>query len=660
MIATTANALDRLRELLASGEYAELIRISAASPSLFDSDEAAFHVALAHIYSGDGLAGEPILRLILARNPNNFDAKAALCKLLAIDGREAAADEFFQSLEHDASRDPRAAHLLGDAYIQARRITDAHRVFSALRQATGHPAADVGRAETLLRMGRVQEAEAAARRVAAALGMPPPVLQVLGPVALCAGDDALLAQCMRAVEALPRPHAVAMFDIWTELLAAADRLAEAAFTCQKLVDLAESSERLRLLCDLKLSSRDLDGAIAAAERARARDPRDAQSMVMLARCRIVGGDIKEAIDLLVLALAADPDCVAGYDILSQVNPALVDADMRGRMSALLAKSVGLPAGDRPRLALALGRTAETNGDYAAAFALYLEAKQDIARVEAAAGHGYDPSATAAGLNALISAFREPLRRPPARAELTTHPIFIVGMPRSGTSLIEQVFSGHPNVYGGGELPTMVKTAETFVRLLMTGANARKLIEANGPGWANGYIAALPVDAAGRSHVTDKHPINFWSIGLIAELFPGARIIHASRNAMDTCLSIFKQRFFHGYSFANDIEALAHYYVAYERMMAHWRRIYPDILEVNYETLVTSFESSARALVAACGLPWDNACLEFHQVKRPVFTHSAAQVRSRANVAAVERWRKFGESLKPLQDALDRHRANSGA
>lgn len=638
-----ADTPEGVHRLWANGSFAELTAMAATNPALLNDPQSAFFISLAHIYTGGVDRAEPILDRLIKSDPGFFNATATLAKLYIVTGRARLASPLFQRLERDAQIHPAAAHQLADAYLQARRVGDAYRLFTRLKDQTGAPIADVGLAETLMRSGRVREGVEAARRARDAMGVGP-VLNVLGAAAHLEEGEDLLAEVRSAVAVLPAPRAAGLYEFWTDILMSGEYFTAAIVTAERLVELAPTSARWRLISDLKLALHDLPGALAAAQSAHAADPNDAQSMVMLARCHIVGGDTAAAAALLRQAIDADAAAAGAYDYLTQIDPSLITAEDTVRMQELRG------GGADPRIALSMGRAAEARGEYAAAFDLYAEAKRDLARAAEASGQGYDRGATADGVRRLVAAFPYP-RTLSAELQDGPRPIFIVGMPRSGTSLIEQVLSSHPQVAALGEAPAMMANLKAFLPL--TG-DAQGAIDEYGVAWRNHYAAGIPTTNA--TATTDKHPLNFWSVGLIRALYPDARIIHSVRDATDTSLSIFKQRFYAEYRFANDLDTLAHYYAAYERMMAHWSAVFGDAIHVvRYEQLTASFETEARALVEFCGLPWDAACLDFYRAERPVFTHSAAQVRKPVSTSSIARGRKFGDKMKPFEDALAQYR-----
>jgi tetratricopeptide (TPR) repeat protein len=234
------------------------------------------------------------------------------------------------------------------------------------------------------------------------------------------------------------------------------------------------------------------------------------------------------------------------------------------------------------------------------------------------------------------------------------PIFILGMPRSGSTLIEQILASHHDVFGAGELMYLSDTAATLgAGGLSYPENMLARSDAELAAAGAAYRARLRALAPDAPRITDKMPANFLHIGQLRLILPGARIIHTRRNPVDTCLSCFAQTFSEGQPFANDLGELGRHYRAYARLMAHWRRHLPTgaMLEVDYEDVVTDFEPQVRRILAFCGLDWDPACLDFHEHKRPVMTASAAQVRQKLYPHATGRAQPYGTLLQPLLDAL---------
>ncbi len=235
------------------------------------------------------------------------------------------------------------------------------------------------------------------------------------------------------------------------------------------------------------------------------------------------------------------------------------------------------------------------------------------------------------------------------------PVFVLGMPRSGTTLVEQVLASHPAIEGGGELRFIDAVLGNHAAMT-EGGKVRSLSQLaceHLPELANTYLSLIAPMAPEEQMVVDKMPTNFFYIGFIVLMFPNARIIHVNRNPMATCLSCYKQQFTEGHAYSYDLEDLGRHYLAYLDLMTHWRQVLPEgrMLEVEYEALTSDFEPQARRLIDYCGLEWDDACLKFHENKRAVRTASLAQVRKPVYTSSVSFWQNYEQQLKPLYDIL---------
>ena len=237
-------------------------------------------------------------------------------------------------------------------------------------------------------------------------------------------------------------------------------------------------------------------------------------------------------------------------------------------------------------------------------------------------------------------------------------MFIVGMPRSGTSLVEQIIASHPRAFGAGELNDIGRMARELPVLVNTARPYPEALDRLTPDivdtLAGRYLGALSARAPDAARVTDKMPFNMLWLGLIAKLFPNARVIHCRREAMDNCLSCYFQLFNQGLRFSYDLAHLGRVYRQHERLMAHWQACLPlSMLTVDYETLVADPENQTRRLIAFTGLEWDAGCLDFHRTERDVRTASVWQVRQPVYQSSVARWRAYEPWLGSLQAALGR-------
>jgi Sulfotransferase family len=218
------------------------------------------------------------------------------------------------------------------------------------------------------------------------------------------------------------------------------------------------------------------------------------------------------------------------------------------------------------------------------------------------------------------------------------PVFVLGMPRSGSTLIQQILASHPQIHAAGELTILERSPMDVTAFRQLGQS---------------YLSQLPKVPDEKIRIVDKLPGNFLRIGLIHLMFPNARIIHSMRDPMDTCLSCYSKLFNVGLPFTYDLAELGRYYRAYSELMAHWRSVLPPgaMLEVSYEDVVDDLEGQARRLIDYCGLPWDRRCIDFHRSGHPVRTASAVQVRQPLFRGSVHRWRHYEAGLAPLLNEL---------
>ena len=235
---------------------------------------------------------------------------------------------------------------------------------------------------------------------------------------------------------------------------------------------------------------------------------------------------------------------------------------------------------------------------------------------------------------------------------STTPIFILGMPRSGTTLTEQIISSHSAVFGAGELPDLLQLANTP---LDNGAtvgfpgSVKNLTKEHLTALGDQYLAQVQAIAPEAKHITDKMPANFFCVGLIHLMLPNAKIIHIRRNPVDTCLSGFSKLFNNGQAHSYNLVELGRHYCNYDRLMKHWHKVIPsdNFMEIQYEDLVANTEEKTRELISFVNLEWDDACLNFQDNKRAVRTASIAQVRKPIYQSSVAKWKRYEEHLGPL-------------
>lgn len=309
---------------------------------------------------------------------------------------------------------------------------------------------------------------------------------------------------------------------------------------------------------------------------------------------------------------------------------------------------------RADLLFALGHSYDRLGAYDLAFDAFARANRWLLRN---AGRRYDHRDAARTTDALIAAFQQPLSAASAAvcAAQRPEPLFICGMFRSGSTLIEQVLAAHPEITAGGELHHLRRLAQVQPALFPASLSA--LTPAQLSGFADDYrahLARLFPQGMSGTYITDKRPDNFVLIGLIQTLFPGAKIVHTVRNPLDTGLSIFSHHLHPEVAgYACDLTDIGHYFGEYRRLMAHWKSVYPDsILDFDYDAFVADPLPELRRLLDFLGLPWHEGCLDFHRSTATVKTASYWQIRQPLHGQASGRWRRYESQLEPLREALD--------
>jgi tetratricopeptide (TPR) repeat protein len=271
---------------------------------------------------------------------------------------------------------------------------------------------------------------------------------------------------------------------------------------------------------------------------------------------------------------------------------------------------------------------------------------------------YDEPAIMKFFERIATTFTPALMREKGGGEPSRLPVFIVGMPRSGTTLIEQILASHSEVFGAGEREDLNQAVLAHFGPQDAGASFPECLSTVMPEtlrqFAARYLVGIKAGAPPAQRIIDKMPLNFLFVGLIRLALPNARIIHACRDPVDTCFSCFSLLFAGHQPFAYDLDELGRYYRAYEALMAHWRTLLPHgvMIDVNYEDVVADLETQARRMVAHCGLDWQPQCLDFYKTPRGVRTASATQVRQPIYRHALGRWHRYQEFLEPLLQALN--------
>jgi len=542
-----------------------------------------------------------------------------------------------------------AHNNLGIALSELGRLDEAE---TALRQAVKlRP--DCARCRTnlgiaLKAQGRFDEAEAAHRQAIALDPHCPDAYANLGEVLRCASRLDEAEEALRRAIAL-RPRFADAYAKLANVLSDRGRLDEAEAACRRAIalDPAHSGAQSSLGNVLDDQGRPIE-AEAAYRRAIALKPSFAEASNNLAAMLKHCGRFAEARLVLQHALQVSPRNALHFLNLSEVRH-FSAGDPHLRVMEDLARDIAsLPVKQQIELHFALAKAYDDVGR-----------REDSLR-QLSAGNAlkrrqirYDEAATLATFERIRTVFTPELMRALRNVgEPSSLPVFVVGMPRSGTTLIEQIMASHPQMFGAGELPNLhdavadihrAGDALSFpdVMLNLAGERVRAL--------GARYVAEIARLAPSAARIVDKMPSNFVFAGLIHLALPNARIIHAVRDPLDTCMSCFGKLFAAGQYHTYDLAELGRYYRGYQALMRHWHALLPPgrILDVRYEDVVADLEGQARRIIAHCALTWDESCLSFHKTDRPVRTASATQVRQPIYRNAIGRWRGYETLLAPL-------------
>ena len=527
-----------------------------------------------------------------------------------------------------------------DHFMRAGRPAEALpplRQAVAMQPANGAIQCDLG--TVCLQLGRLAEAVAAFQAALAANPRFALASLRLGMALQAQGDAAAALATYRQASALQPALVEARFRAGA-LLETLGCRAEAIAAFRRAAASSPRTSLGRLSKARALLAEDRDGeAERALRQLLALDPDHAAAIDLLGTVLADAGRFEEARSCYDRATAAAPHLAGSYyDLVRCRRMTRDDADLLARMHAAVA-APGLHAEARLKVHLALGKTADDLDDPAGAMRHY-----DAADVLRSSLGSFDAGAIEARVDRLIARFTPDLVAQMAgngRDDAT--PVLILGLPRSGTTLVEQILSCHPDVHAGGELPFWTELGTLWEQADAAG------IGSSLADMASDYTGLLRARAPGAARVTDKMPLNVFWAGLIHMTLPRATIIHCRRSPIDTALSIHRTYLNQHVAFPTGGVALVGAVKAIERLAAHWRAILPAdrFLDLEYERLVDDPEPAIRRLVAACGLPWDGACLRPEHNTRIVKTPSKWQVRQPISRRDVESWRRYEPWLGPL-------------
>jgi tetratricopeptide (TPR) repeat protein len=446
----------------------------------------------------------------------------------------------------------------------------------------------------------------------------------------------------RQAVAMQATYADAQFNLGA-VLRSTGQVAESEMPLRRAVKLnpghAEAQVSLGLTLVMLSRLRDAQDCF---ERALKLAPHHAGALCGIGQVAALEGRFDEAEAAFKRALVFDPAKPTAWAARAGLRK-MTPADAPWLKGAQNIAASGIGPLEEADLRFAMGKYCDDVGDFDLAFRNYQRANE----LQKKAAKAYDPQARVSFVDEMIRAYpRETLLAAQSSGACASQtPVFVTGMMRSGTSLVEQIISSHPAACGAGELPFWNDVLRKYPDVI----RSRRLAEPAQKKLAESYLATLKRHSHEALRIVDKSTFNSDHLGLIHSVFPGARMIYVQRDPIDTCLSCYFHQFSTAHNFTMDLADLAHYYREHRRLVAHWRAVLPEgtLLEVPYAELVADQESWTRRILDFIGLEWDDRCLEFHATQRPVVTASFWQVRQRMFKSSLGRWRNYKKFLGPL-------------
>ena len=388
-------------------------------------------------------------------------------------------------------------------------------------------------------------------------------------------------------------------------------------------------------------------------------PKNPHCWTFLGRCHSVMGKTEEAKKAFQKAIEIDPNFINAYFFLSEVQVFKLDDPAFATLEALK-KSSDLKQGDESAIGFALGRMYQGTKNFDQAFENFTLGNHASRKYFSAIGYNFKPAALAKGNKMALALYsRENQAKLKYQGSDTTKPVFIVGPPRSGTTLLEQIMSAHSEISSAGELSTLTEChKDLMIRTSSLVGDDREtallaILDEKAKIYSKLFMESLEARGSDTPMIIDKMPQNFMQLGLINFLFPNARVIYMKRDPMDVGLSIFCNQFAGDWAFAQDLGDIGFYIRQSEAMMEAWKgTVDLAIHDVDYQELLDDPKAIAKGVIDFCGLKWQPDCLKFYKKKGTVFTASVMQVRNPINKSAVGKWKLYEKHLEPLKQALE--------
>ncbi len=663
--------------------------------------KAVFDEAIALINSGDLATAEARCRQALEIYPRDVNMRALLGALLIKLNQSADAEELLLKAIADAPTFAKPHEDLGYLLVQQNRAAEAlphlerathldpklERAWFALGKALAMlgRGADADQAfERCFELsperrmmalaaehqkeGRLDEAEHLYRRILRHDPHNVDAIRLLGLIAAQAGRAVEAESLLQKAISLAPDFLAAILDLG-RLLKEQDRYAEALECFDRALTLDAASPQAHFLRASTLAPAAFTHeAIDAYRRCLQLRPGHIGALIGLGHLLKAIGRYEEAVASYNECIRQRPDLGETYWSLANLKTYRFDAATVAEMERRVGGS-GLTAQSEVNFLFALGKAYEDRSDFERAWHFY-----STGNTKQRAEVAYDPVLTEVTNDRLVKVFSADfLQAQRGVGHPDPAPIFILGLPRSGSTLLEQILASHSQVEGTSELPYLGRVATWLNRNRADGINypeaVRELEPQNFESLGKDYLAYAQLHRrSGAPRFIDKMPNNFPNIGFLSMILPNARIIDARRHPLDACVSCYRQLFAKGQNFTYDLTEIGEYYLQYQRMMDHWAEVLPGrVLTVQYEQVVTDFEAQVRRLLDFCGLAWEDACLRFYESDRPVRTPSAEQVRQPIYDRSIGHWRNYAQHLdelitviEPIRDRYRRYESSDRA
>lgn len=544
-----------------------------------------------------------------------------------------------------------ALNNLGNIFAEKREFKKSLTFYSrALTLNPDYPLSHYNLACALIELGRLDEAEAALLKVVQGDNEHVKALNSLGRLyCLRFQPDLSVAAFQRLIEI--EPHSEEGYIGLGNTYSSINRFSKAAHYLEKAISLAPSSveamNSLGLIYNFLGKS---EKAFQYMKKASQVSPENTGVLCNLAILYMAQGLFEQSAAVCEEALVLQPDFANAYYQLAQITYGKQAEELIRRINRVSELPQSLPL-NRMKLQFALAKLFEEQEKYDQAFACLAEANHLKRKTFT---YSLDQQQEVAAR--ICQVYNEStMQRLAGKGFGSDVPIFIVGMPRSGSTLVEQILASHPDVHGGGELLLFAETVTDYFQvtclneIIPPDLNLKEddLFELG-----KHYTEKLRSLAPEAKRITDKMLGNYLQLGLISLILPNAKIIHCRRNPVDACFSIYKKLFTRGHQYAYDLQEVGAYYLIYDRMMQHWKKVLPGrFLEFCCEDLVQNQGEETRRLLNYCGLEWHEDCMRYYENKRSVFTASSYQVRKPITDTSVELWKKYEKELQPLLSIL---------